>query len=230
MILTLLLYRKLFQQRWLPPLWFGGWSLLSHISIRVFYWSTAAAWQRWVAEGGAGAVERQRGGVCSGVKRVCSSVCGSVQSVRGGGVRVRLQWRRRVLKDDHRSRLPLSLSVGMTPWRWIGELLQPWLRPRFKAGAGQPLPSGRGRRREEGGRRPGVKEEERRGGGGGGRRRWSCLRRRRDEAVCQWGAPWKPTLIDQSGDPVVLRCTCCGNHGDVKRKVQGNTLIVVIRD
>lgn len=70
-----------------------------------------------MTEGGAGAVERQCGGVCGGVKRVCGGVCGSVQCVRGSGVRVRLQRRRRVLQDDHRPRLPLALGVGVAPRR-----------------------------------------------------------------------------------------------------------------
>lgn len=106
-----------------------------------------------MAEGGAGAVEGQRGGVCGGVKRVRGGMCGSVQRVcaggGGGGVRVRLQRRRRVLQDDHGPRLPLALGVGVAPRRRIRELLQPRLRPRLEAGAGQPLPSGRGRRGEE---------------------------------------------------------------------------------
>lgn len=141
-----------------------------------------------MAEGGAGAVQRQRGGVRGGVmggggggvrSRVRRGVMrvrggvrrgvmrGGVQCVRGG-VGVGLQLRRRVLQDDHRPRLPLTLGVGVAPrWR-IAELLEPGLCPRLEAGAGQPLPSGRGRGREEGGRRAGVEEEERRSGGGGG--------------------------------------------------------------
>lgn len=86
-----------------------------------------------MTEGGAGAVERQRGG--GGVKRVCGGVRGSVQRVRGSGVRFRLQWRR-VLQDDHRPCLPLPLGVGVAPrWR-IRELLEPWLRPWLEAGPG----------------------------------------------------------------------------------------------
>lgn len=89
-----------------------------------------------MTEGGACAVERQRGGVCGGVKRVRGGVRGSVQRVRGG-VRVRLQRRRRrVLQDDHRPRFPLTFGVGVAPGRRIGELLEPGLRPRLEAGAG----------------------------------------------------------------------------------------------
>lgn len=63
-------------------------------------------------------MERQRGGVCGGVKRVCGGVCGSVKCVSGRGtVSVRLQWWRRVLQDDHRPCFPLPLSMGVTP-RW----------------------------------------------------------------------------------------------------------------
>lgn len=85
-----------------------------------------------MTEGGAGAVERQRGGVCGSVKRMC----GGVQRVRGSSVHVRLQRRRCVLQDDHRPRLPLPLGVGVAPrWR-ITELLEPWLCPWLEAGPG----------------------------------------------------------------------------------------------
>lgn len=88
-----------------------------------------------MAKGGAGAVERQRGGVRGGVKRVRGGVRGSVQRVHGSGVRFRLQ-RRRILQDDHRPRLPLPLGVGVAPrWR-IRELLEPRLRPWLEAGPG----------------------------------------------------------------------------------------------
>lgn len=89
-----------------------------------------------MTEGGAGAVERQRGGVCGSVKRVCGGVRGGVQRVRGSSVRVRLQRRRCVLQDDHRPRLPLPLGMGVAPrWR-ITELLEPRLCPWLEAGPG----------------------------------------------------------------------------------------------
>lgn len=81
-------------------------------------------------------MERQRGGVCGGVKRVCGGVRGSVQRVRGGGVCVRLQRGRCILQDDHRPRFPLPLGVGVAPRRRIRKLLEPRLRPWLEAGPG----------------------------------------------------------------------------------------------